>query len=315
MADDKILPIRFNKFLGLNTIDNPVRLVVGKESVKLTQATNVDVNNDMSLSSRYGFRLVLSGKGKSIGPHGLHILNENLCQLVHYNDGSVISNILLPNVGNNPMSYADAFDSIYFTNNQVIGWVSNGIVYNIPFPTYESSGLPITYKLPVPFGNILEYAFGRLWIAKDNYIIHSDSGTGINRYDARNGIGITLGSNITLLKAVDTGLFVSDSSGVHYFNGRNPLKLDRKHLSDYPALPGQHWTQRNLTITFKGNTHTFSTAILFPTTQGLCVGGDNGAFHNLTEFEILMPSATSAASLWRRLNGIDQYICTMITSN
>ena len=52
-------------------------------------------------------------------------------------------------------------------------------------------------------------------------------------------------------------------------------------------------------------------SIAFMTTTGFCAGQDGGQVYNLTETKFFFPRAHSAASLYRRMDGVNQFVTTL----
>ncbi len=52
-------------------------------------------------------------------------------------------------------------------------------------------------------------------------------------------------------------------------------------------------------------------SLSFMTTNGFCVGQDGGQTLNLTEGKFFFPAAQSAAAMFRRQDGMNQYIAAM----
>lgn len=162
---------------------------------------------------------------------------------------------------------------------------------------------------PFPPCDMLEYFRGHLFGAKDNVIWHSNP----MRYRlcrmAENYI--QLATDVTLLKAVPDGIFVSDAQTTYFFVEDNSmldvtaLKVTKgKHFNllpilPYPAIPGTAVKIAN------------STDIAWFSTRGWVIGSAGGKVQNLTEKHIMPAVYSSGACGFREQDGVRQLVSSL----
>ena len=84
-------------------------------------------------------------------------------------------------------------------------------------------------------GHLIEYFNGRLYVARDNQIWFSDP-MALMRTDKRRNFK-QLPSRVTLLSAVEDGIYVSDLERTYFMGGGDPGEVALIDKADYPAIP------------------------------------------------------------------------------
>ena len=127
------------------------------------------------------------------------------------------------------------------------------------------------------------------------------------------GVGkfIDFGVNITVIAAVKDGLFVSSVDRTWFGAGRDPMQMEWREVGK-GAVPGSLPTQSGSFHEESGQQiDTWKSAHLSPTwvdSEGhLVQGTQHGRIIKLTP-GVKMDAGASAASLWRRINGMGQYV-------
>jgi len=126
------------------------------------------------------------------------------------------------------MVYVDVAGTVYLTNGTLIGFMRDGAFNLFPDPQQ-------TYKSPMVPGHLIEYFNGRLYVARDNEIWFSDP-MALMRTDMRRNFK-QLPSRITLLSAVEDGIYVSDRERTYFMGGGDPGEAVLIDKADYPAIP------------------------------------------------------------------------------
>jgi hypothetical protein len=115
----------------------------------------------------------------------------------------------------------------------------------------------------------------------------------------------------TMLGEVADGLYVGTTEGVWFCEGP-AFPLKRTRVMDSPVIPGSMvYVPGELAnppqVGVNADTEML-VSIMFQTTRGICVGLDGGKAYNLTESKFFFPQTKRSAALWRRQDGMTQYI-------
>jgi hypothetical protein len=145
-----------------------------------------------------------------------------------------------------------------------------------------NSGEPINreYKGVMPFGRLIEEYNGHLFIASNEYLYHSDP-LDYELCDYINNI-IPFDSAITMLKSVETGIYISTSKEVLFASGGNPDQWTIRQVYNYPAF---YNSGSIIPATLVGDGGQ-GKSVIFTTQQGICVGNADGSVMNVSERKI-----------------------------
>ena len=223
----------FSKFRGINNVDDPIRLfdvdqVEAAGSTSLVTATDVDISATNMISQRDGYTQRATGNIHSMWASGdtcLFVEGSELKQL----NADYSKTVIMSVSAGVKMSYVDMNGVIILTNNQVIGYLSNGVFNDFATPTKYAKIVPSP-------GHMLELFNGRLLIAQGSKIAFTDTGA-INQYDPRKNFH-QLSGIITMMKTVSDGVYLSDGKKTYFANGRDFATATLDEVSDYPATPG-----------------------------------------------------------------------------
>ena len=219
------------KFTGINNIDPKTRLapvIIDYEYVyPLRVAKNVEIDNTYRISSRPGYTKTKTGSNIhsmwSDGEACFYVDGATLYQLnTDYTAIALRSNLTL----NARMSYAVNNDRYYFTNEYQIGYAKNGAAYGLMDPSRQ-------FKLPLPAGQCIEYFMGCLFVAVNKILYISDPLS--DYYDTRTGYK-PFAERITMVRAVDDGLYVSDDR-IWFIKGKGNDDFDRIEVYPQRAIP------------------------------------------------------------------------------
>mgnify|MGYP001572645216 FL=1 len=212
--------ITYNKFAGLYNKDifpdmRGLAEKIGRGSIYLSEATNIDINDEYKPYRRSCFTLKLSGSFKSVWSNDSIILavdNGNLVRVIP--DTTYTKTVLKVNVGNYSMDYTEVGSMVYYTNDSIIGYIQNYTSYGLPEPTH-------TYKRKMPPGHIIDSYRGRLYVAVDNLIIYSDP-SNYNHYDDRSDKSFyQFSQKLTMMRSVSDGIWVSDGNIIIFLSGNS----------------------------------------------------------------------------------------------
>lgn len=119
--------------------------------------------------------------------------------------------------------------------------------------------------------------------------------------------------DITMLMAVQDGIYVGTTGGLRFLKGERLGAFQVLHLIDSPVLPGSDvWVPTDLVHPqAKNGPVPTGEAAVFMTEAGVCAGFDGGVAYNLTQGQVALPQATSAAALFRQLDGVNTYLAAI----
>jgi len=274
---------------GINNIEDELRIFKGEHVAMTLASDNVDVTDDNMMKRRPGFELLSAGTRMhslwSDETTALVVEDGNLCLV----NADFTRTILCSAIAQwARMSYCKVPNGdIFFTNNNVIGYVRNGGSYALPTVPAERQ-----FRGQTQAGNFIEYFDARLWVARGNVLYFSDT-LAPESLDLRKGF-FQFDKDITLLRAVDDGIFVADGK-TWFLAGKNPYKdYQRKLCADYDAIAftdvavdTQHIKRPQSTTA--GESYQ-GTAAIWTSEKGICYGFNGGKFKNPTLNNYSLPS-------------------------
>lgn len=293
---------KYAVFTGLDNSNDPVKFAVGEGGVKLSAAVNVNITRTMSIERRDGYSLWKSGSYKSLWSNGAvcyAVNDDDLVELLQ--DGS--ENLLVSRVGQFTMSFVDARNGyVYYSNGLCIGKIKDSVAYTLGTTTDK-------FKATLPPGDFLSYLSPRLLVVKDNVIFISDP---INRDVYHQHIGfIQFDTNIRMIAPVGQSLFVSDSKFTWFLTKTqqqlvsSPL-FSLKKVASYPAISGNPVKAVEGIKTELGY---YPDAAMWISETGICIGGAEGNFENLTDKKYEMPGLMHSACVEHRIiNDLNLFI-------
>lgn len=170
--------------------------------------------------------------------------------------------------------------------------------------SFERTGsLPLnTQHLSPPNpGTIVAVHNGVVYVASGSTLFHSLP-YAPELFDLRQNFKFT--SPITMVAPVSGGIFVGTEDEIVYLPGSSPdqFKVDIK--ATYGVIKGSLCYGQAADI----NPEAIGVAIFFASTEGLCVGFQDGGFRNITRNRFLYRSTDRAVSIVRPHNGMMQQI-------
>jgi len=195
------------------------------------------------------------------------------------------------------MSYAKWNDKIYMTNGVTIGYLKNDIFSELTDPT-------MTYKKVLPAGKFIAYYRGRLYVAKGKVLYVSDALC--DHYDIRTGFKV-FSNNITMLAAVDKGLYISDGNA-WFLGGTSPEEFTKIKVLDYDTVPYAFCIVNGSIIGEEGMQ---GQCLLWTSLDGICLGNSDGAVKNLTRERYPLSTYGIGCSSVRKINDTVHYITVL----
>jgi len=291
--------ISIDHFTGINERVDPIRIGHRGEKMPLVSARNCDLDNSGMLSLRSGYVKTLLGNYQSLWSNG------SICLFKDKDRGSLksldqdlktVSTILTSLNPTSIVSYVTVGDDVYLTDNAIIGYIREGSFHYLTDPGQ-------TFKTVMPAGHLIEYYKSRLYVARDNLIIYSDPAT-FQYYDKRHNF-IWMAGKVTLLKAVEDGIYISDGKDTYFMSGSSPKEFVLVKVADYRAnedsvikTPAENIGLNGL----KGD------VLIWASPKGICLGGPGGEFINLTHDKIYLYQSSNNTALSRILPTKNQYL-------
>ena len=282
---------------GLNNKVDPARLRYDSETgiQELAVAKNVDIGDSGRVSRRKGYSKVLDLSDC----HSIYNTGD-YCLFVHAGALAVLekdysyTNIRNVTVGAN-VSYVQVEDKVYYCNGHENGYVKSRVSYPWVGEVYVGPTTTKTFSDP-PVGHLVELFSGRIYIASDSVLWYTEPFAYSWVDFAQNFIPFE--SKVRMIEAVDEGLWVSDSNKVYFLRGKSPKEFEVTIVTSYPAI--------------EGTTHDVfdideAKAVVWTSTEGICMGFSSGKFKNLTRHKLWYPDSVKGAGL--EIDG--KYICAL----
>lgn len=312
---------------GLKNTLQPERL----SDKDLVRARNIVLDDSGQPSRRRGYTLKLPGNVHSLftSYQGvvLGVVNSELSIInpdYSYDQLAFVGTD--PASGTPPLAYAQVGDQVYY-----VSTVDRGIV-NVPGRSWSPWGDPTdlwlspvvnpTATLPPiagrllkqpPYATCMTYFNGRIYLGQGPTLWATDLYL-YNFVDATAGYKL-FEADITMIGAVTDGIYVGTAEGVWFLTGETYATMKRTRVMDSGVIPGSM-------VDFPGElgnppqvpitaTTPIKSSIMFMTTTGVCIAFDSGQATNMTETRYVFPDAVSAAALYRRQDGVNQYIARL----
>lgn len=285
---------------------------------ELQVAQNIDLDDLGQVRRRRGYTRVASGDWHSLfrAARGLYGVKDG--DLVKVNpDYSTL--VLQSGVGPDPLAWEEVGERLYFTSRSASGQVTAADVvvdwgrvggdgqWLSPVVNPTATLAPVKGRLlrKPPLATQLAYYNGRLWLGQDTLLWATEL-YNYDLVDATKGF-LPFESPITMILAVTDGLYVGTATDVWFLQGTLSEGMKRLHLLSQGVVPGSAVSLPNELVSPKDDRS--KNAIVFLTSNGgLYAGQDAGAVYNLTEARFQFPNAQRAAALFRRQDGVNQYI-------
>lgn len=316
------------EFDGLKNTINPERM--GEKD--LVRAINIDLDDAGQISRRRGFIKKVCGNAHSpfqtfqgitllVLDGALGILNPD------YSFTSLQTGIGSdPAKGTPPLAYAQVGDTVYYSGvansgkidldaKTVSAWGTGEDLWLSPVVNPTATLPAVAGRLlgPPPLATTLAYFNGRIYMGVGSTLWatvlytydYVDKTAGFKQFEAP----------ITMIGAVGDGVYVGTTEGLWFLTGPQYSEMKRTRVMDSPVIPGS----MVIIPAELGNPPQISrqadepvqVALAFLTNNGFCVAQDGGQTYNLTESKLFMPNSASAAAMYRRMDGVNQYITTM----
>ena len=286
---------------GLNAKVDPARIKYDPNSGigELAVAVNVDIDDTGRISRRKGFTQRVAGSFHSLFSHNGTALCVTGDALSILDAGWTTTPIRNVTVGAK-MSYCPVNDKIYYTNGFETGYVFNRLSYAWTASTYVGPTTKRVLSDP-PVGKFIEHYKGRIYIAQGDVLWYSEP----YHYEAFNlhANFLQFEEPIRMVRAVRDGIFVSTERTIYFLAGeRADQGFIKMHVAPYGAfmysdikLNGQLLYEQDGTPVIELSQQ--DEAALWITEKGVCYGGPDGRFVNITRNKVELPVSLEGCSL------------------
>lgn len=290
----------------------------------LEKALNVDIDDAGQARRRRGFTSKSSGNFHSIytTPTGvIGVKNGTLGRIsTDYTFTGLVS------VGSARLSHTQVGTTTYFSSAITSGKIDGDTVSTWGALTSEGTWVsPVITPTDTlgaiggrligapPLATEIEYYKGRIYLAADRWLWATELYL-YDYVDKTRGV-VAFEDPITMVRAVNDGLFVGTETTLYFLRGTLAEGLKREIVIQTPVVRGSSVivpTSRVSPVMRQGST-TEGQGILFLTQGGIFVGLDGGQVYNLTQDRMVFPASTSAAALYREQDGVNHFVAVADT--
>ena len=291
---------------GLNNKADPAKIKFNPKTgiSDMAACSNVVIEDSRRPSRRKGYTRRLDGSTHSLFSDGgdcLFVMEETgqgaLCFL-HPDYSYTPVRVLTPNAR---MNYEQVDNVIYYMNGYERGKVRKGDFqsYAWNMGTYVGPETKRVFSSP-PVGIGLAYYKGRMYVVQGKVVWASED-FDVSLYDLANSF-MQFEDNVILIRPVIDGLFIGTEKKVIFLKGSGPSDMSERTVADYPAIKGTDCKfvgkmgfTRNERVTISSTGGTLYA--IWMSQKGVCVGGPEGQFVNITEDRLVLPPALTGAGL------------------
>jgi hypothetical protein len=303
----------------------------------LVLARNITLDDTGQVSRRRGYTLMAAGNA-----HSLFTTNEGVILVVFNGSLGVLHKDYSfapmraiagsdPSTGVPPLAYVQVGTTVYYSGLTDSGKVDLDTLTATPWqgtpPTrWLSPVVNPTPTLPAIAGRMLgpppnatglAYFNGKIYLLVGRNVWHTDLYT--YDYVDQTGGFLPFEAETTMIGAVGDGVYVGTEEGLWFMSPSKDFRpekayglMKRVRVMDSPVIAGSMVTipaELGNPPQVPPNSDTpLQIALMFMTTNGVCVASDGGQTTNLTESKYFFPTMLSASAMYRRQDGMNQYV-------
>jgi hypothetical protein len=304
-------------FTGLKNTVSPERLT----AAELEDAVNIDLDDVGQARRRRGYNLKSAGDFHSVKTVGgkTYGVKDGSLGIVREDYSFTALGVT---VGPAPVCYTCVDNKVYFSSSTaqgvvqpdetIIDWGATdgqGTWWSPVIVPTDTLGAVSGKLLGDPkVADVLEAYNGRIYLAHGKILWATELFQ--YHYVDRTKNFMQFEHDITLLMAMDDGLYVGTEGGLYFLKGRMLGAFALSIVVSSPVLRGSGvWVPADLVHPQALNSPIpTGDAAVFMTETGVCAGFDGGTVYNLTQAKMIFPSAISAAALFRQQDGVNQFI-------
>lgn len=309
--------IILGEFAGLRNNVAPERL----KTEDLQAAVNVDIDDAGQLRRRRGKTLKIAGDFHSVTtlPRGTLAVKDGSIGWVLPGYAFVT---LQSGIGPEPVAALQIGDEVYYSSTTNAGiihaddaveaWALSASATQWLSPVGAPTGTAgaISGKLisPPPMASDMTAYHGRIYLAVGKILWATE--LYLYRFVDRTKGFIPFETEITMVAAVDDGIYVGTKQGIFFLKGAFSSGMKLEKLTGAAAIRGFAASvpgNKVIPQRYQG-TVPESTAVVFMSSEGICAGFNGGQLFNLTHEKLEFPAMSSAAVLYREQDGVNQLV-------
>jgi hypothetical protein len=292
---DEVIILR--RCTGLNTVVDPVDLPFSPEHGigDLAETLNVSLAPSGRPGRSDGYTklqdLTNGHSGFCNGGDAFIAQGTSLYQLGTDNSLTVIRSGL----SGHRIAYLQRGDRTYYSNGIQNGMIYQGISAPWGIDSYNGPDTNIKWCGAVPVFSHMTQLSGRLYGAYKNMVMWSEP----HKFGLFTFKHIKMfSSSIKMIKAVASGIFVSDLKRQYFLSGLDPHKMELKRVADYPAY---EWSDAiDYVEGIEIGLNEPGLCALWSSPEGACLGTSSGQLININKEKIIYPeNGSTGASLLR----------------
>lgn len=291
----------YTGYSGLHTKVDPTRIPYDPDTgiSALSEAVNVTIDDSNTVSRRPGQTLLQPGSYHSLfcDTGDCFVVQERVSDAAIFkvNTDYSLTGVRSGLTKNKRMSMCQINSKVFYSNTVENGFIENGI--SEPWPDAKHVGPESVYYFAnAPLGKHIEYYNSRIYLAKDNVVWYSER-FAYGKFRPASGF-IQFSTDVKMIKAVATGLFISDSEYTYFFKGTSPLDFTQETKQNAPA---HEWS---VAIGFIDLQHMdlYGQHAVWSSDKGLCIGTATGEILVFTERKLNYPNGVAGATV---INGLE----------
>lgn len=193
---------------------------------------------------------------------------------------------------------------------RLVGQGAPGAAFDYLAEVSDGPAAAMSLFVPPPPGAVLAYYRGRIYIGHGDMIYFTEP-FAYHHVDPRSGFMPAVG-RVTMLAAVDEGLFVGTDKECAFYSGRDPGEMQRLKRSSSAVLPGSLAYVPHESA-FDGSVAS-SDVPFWMSSAGICAGMQDGSVRDVTSRRFTPPTAQRAAGGFKQRGGIPQYVANLFAS-
>ena len=274
---------------GLNTVADPARIPMANDAISdVAELVNMRIDQYNRPSKRVGQTVKSAGKFHSLycDNGDCFVAKDNATSTSIYkvnNDGSlleIVSNLAL----NNHVAFKQFGNTkTYYTNKIQNGIIIDGVSNSWVVGDYYGPTTDRSFSIPTGM-NHLEIHSGRMFVSVGNVLWWSELFR-FDLFDISRSL-IQFHTNITMIKSVSGGLYISTEQNTYFLTGNNPIEFTLVNVANFPAI---EWSESIEYV--EGGDIGFNPGLcaLWVSPEGAILGLPSGQVVNLTKEKIIYP--------------------------
>jgi hypothetical protein len=315
---DPNAPVMLRQFDGLrNTIERE-RLGAGDLEV----GQNIDLDDAKQARRRRGYTSVDAANHHSLfqGPGYVLGVRNDVLGVIQPN---YTFTALRSGVGSDPLAYVSVANKVYFSSALTSGVIDENLTVGewgqvdssrtwlspVVNPTSTLGAIRGQVLGAPPMATALASYNGRIYLGQGRTLWATE----LYLYTLvdKTRRFFQFEADITALGAVDDGVYVGTEAAAYFLAGNRFDEMRLTQVADVGVARGS-MVAVSMDLVEPIQQHQPMTesklAVMFLTQSGLCVGLEKGSVYNLTQDRVLFPPAERVAAIFRRQDGVNQYI-------